>query len=684
MLDFNKLKTAVDKQFKMMSKHKLFRTGTPGDFMWDVYLQSFPADANPIYRERTAHDCSCCKHFIRNMGNVVAIIDDKMVSLWDFTCDEPVYNRVAKVMGKVAKDSPISDVFLHYEYSIGTDHNFEDDDGRAVRWDHFHVDLPKRNDTPNFHCAKDGIPTALGEYRSTHDVLARSLTELSRDAIDTVIELIGAGSLYRGNEYKDAVYDFSRLKLQFDLIKDPREQDLFVWAKVVELRFGVSRIRNTAIGTLLIDLTDGLELEDAVRKFEAVMAPANYKRPTALVTPRMVEAARKEVAALGLTSALERRYATLADISVNNVIFANRKARKVMKDAFDDIATKAVKPKDLAKVETITVEKFIDDVVPNIDSIEVYVENKHANNLMSLIAPVDRGAAPLFKWDNNFSWSYTGDVADSIRERVKKAGGNVTGDLCCRLAWSNFDDLDFHMFEPDSHGGDHYGGHIYFRNKRSHITGGMLDVDMNAGGGHTREPVENIFYGSRRAMTEGVYVLGVHQFAQRERDNVGFEVEIDYLGDVMRFAYDKAVRQSEQIEVATFNYSHKDGFKLLKSLPQSSASKTIWGIKTGDFQKVNVLLRSPNHWDGERGIGNLHYFFMLDGCANDGQARGFYNEFLKPALDKHRKVIELVGSKLKVEADANQLSGLGFSDTRHTEILVRVTGNITRVLKVLI
>jgi hypothetical protein len=75
---------------------------------------------------------------------------------------------------------------------------------------------------------------------------------------------------------------------------------------------------------------------------------------------------------------------------------------------------------------------------------------------------------------------------------------------------------------------------------------------------------------------------------------------------------------------------------------------------------------------------------MLDGCANDGQARGFYNEFLKPALDKHRKVIELVGSKLKVEADANQLSGLGFSDTRHTEILVRVTGNITRVLKVLI
>ncbi len=38
---------------------------------------------------------------------------------------------------------------------------------------------------------------------------------------------------------------------------------------------------------------------------------------------------------------------------------------------------------------------------------------------------------------------------------------------------------------------------------------------------------------------------------------------------------------------------------------------------------------------------------MLDGCLNDGSARGFYNEFLKSELDPHRKVFEMVGAKIR-------------------------------------
>ena len=94
-----------------------------------------------------------------------------------------------------------------------------------------------------------------------------------------------------------------------------------------------------------------------------------------------------------------------------------------------------------------------------------------------------------------------------------------------------------------------------------------------------------------------------------------------------------------------------------------------------------MVMLSPNYWD-EKEIGNKHYFFMLDGCVNDGQARGFFNEFLRGDLDKHRKVIEIVGSKMKTEESVNQLSGLGFSETKHNEILVRVKGNFTRTLKV--
>ena len=53
------------------------------------------------------------------------------------------------------------------------------------------------------------------------------------------------------------------------------------------------------------------------------------------------------------------------------------------------------------------------------------LETKHASNLVSLIAPVDPTSGRLLKWDNNFSWTYNGDMADSIKERVKAAGGAV-------------------------------------------------------------------------------------------------------------------------------------------------------------------------------------------------------------------------------------------------------------------
>jgi dTDP-4-dehydrorhamnose 3,5-epimerase-like enzyme len=89
---------------------------------------------------------------------------------------------------------------------------------------------------------------------------------------------------------------------------------------------------------------------------------------------------------------------------------------------------------------------------------------------------------------------------------------------------------------------------------------------------------------------------------------------------------------------------------------------------------------SPNHWDGQP-VGNKHYFFMIDGCQNNGTARGFFNEFLKEELNQHRKVLEMVGSKMKISGD-EQLSGLGFSSTAKNTLVCRVKGSFTRTLKI--
>jgi hypothetical protein len=83
-------------------------------------------------------------------------------------------------------------------------------------------------------------------------------------------------------------------------------------------------------------------------------------------------------------------------------------------------------------------------------------------------------------------------------------------------------------------------------------------------------------------------------------------------------------------------------------------------------------MHSPNHWDGQ-GIGNKHTFFIVDGFQNPDPVRGFYNEFLNETLQPHRKVLEMLGSKVKVLPQKEQLSGLGFSSTVRNSLVVRTT-----------
>ena len=77
-----------------------------------------------------------------------------------------------------------------------------------------------------------------------------------------------------------------------------------------------------------------MDLDNAVRKFENVVAPTNYKRPTAIVTKQMIESAEKEINELGLTNSLKRKYATTDDIPVNNLLFVNRDVAKPISNDF--------------------------------------------------------------------------------------------------------------------------------------------------------------------------------------------------------------------------------------------------------------------------------------------------------------------------------------------------------------
>lgn len=680
-MNFEVFKIAVQKQFAAM---QLMKTGIfvtrkdDRNELVDVYLNAFPEGSNPIHRERTEHDCNCCKQFIRTMGNVVSIgADGKLVSIWDVTLkNEPEYQIVANALAEHVRKKPITDFFLHYENRVGTSENFELIDAKPVKHHHFAVQLPAE-----LVARKDSIPSRLNDYRTKVVAFQRSLNDLSIESVETVLELITGNSLYRGDEHKFAVSEFLKVRKQYEKLSADKRAT-FAWLQVAQGKVpdSVLHFRGSVIGTLVEDVEAGTDLEDAVKKFEAKVAPANYKRPTAVVTARMVEDAKKTIIALGLETALDRRYAALSDISINNILFADRSIKKDLSDSddvFAGIASATVKtPKNLDKVETITYEKFVKDIVPTAKNIEMLLSNQHKTKMVSLVAPVDATAPNMFKWDNGFSWSYAGDFADAIKERVKNAGGSVTGELCCRLAWYSPTDLDFYMLEP-------HGNTIYFGRKVSAKTGGNLDVDMNAWGPSSdTEPVENIVYPSIRKMPNGVYTLKVNTYSVRKGPK-NFDIEIDILGETHRASFAEHARGGNDMTVAKLTV--KDGVVTIQgdSMVASRQSQKLWNLDTENFQRVNVLMNSPNHWDGQ-GVGNKHVFFMLDGCVNEESARGFFNEYLREDLNKHRKVLEIVGSKKRTQETENQLSGVGFSLTGKNEVIVKVTGSITRMFKVII
>lgn len=673
MSDFTKLRDAISKQLLKMSQHDLWVADVDKDKMWEVYLESFPPGTNEIFRERTEHDCQCCKQFIRNYGNIVTIIEDRIVSIWDIPRKgiSYAYDKVSIALSRYVLKHPIKDIFLAENAKLGTHHNYQIiNDEETLRWDHFYCEVPQK------FVSRD-IPKTLGDYRTKKEVFQRCLDEVPLEVTDTVLELISQDTLYRGQEFKAVLQEFRKYQNAYEEVCE-KDNSKYCWKHTYSMHGSLAKIRNSAIGTLLVDLAEGKELDHAVTSFESKVAPANYKRPTAIITKSMIDSAENAAKELGYENSFSRRYAITEDLTINNVLFANRDAKESMSasSVFSDLKkdVKVGLPKS-NKTPEIPIDTFIKDILPNISEIELMLEPRHCKNLMSLIAPVDPDAKNMLKWGNNFSWSYIGDLTDSIKDKVRKAGGNVEGVLRCSLSWYNTDDLDIHVLEPN-------GDRIMYNNKRSRSSG-FLDVDMNVNlGDASRDAVENITWTDKSKMYEGEYQVIVNNFTHREATDVGFDVELEFDGKTYSFHYDKMLRDSRSVDVVKFEFTRKNGIKILDSIPSSHASKEMWGIHTGAIQHVSMIMNSPNHWDGEE-TGNKHWFFILKDCKNDGQARGFFNEFLREDLREHRKVFEVLGNKMRVPESENQLSGVGFSSTKRDSVFCRVIGNFSRTIKII-
>lgn len=662
-MDINVFIAAVHARFVELSKNELFVVGKEGEErreLEQVYLDAYPEGTNPIYKVRTEHDCSCCRHFIRALGSVVGLKDGQVLTIWDIPGLPYPFDIVAKALHEHVLSKPITGLFRTRMLAYGQDKNHQRlEDGTIKTWTHFHAPVAGRH-------RSDDIGKDHHNFDRQLKLLVKGFDLVTDEGIVKLGKLIEARAIDRVEHKRPTIAEFNALRKQYLEISDERARNLFAIETSVQKR-AVADLINSALGELLQDLSGGeMATANAVNKYQLMVDPTNVHRSTSAVSEMQIVNAMEKIEELGLEPSTERRFANMGDVNINDVIWASGEAKDKMRSPLAATLLKVARAPEVKTdhASDLTVAEFMANVLPNASNVEVLVKNGMVNHLMSLTAPVHADAKNLFKWGNPIAWAYNGNFTDSIRERVKAAGGDVNAKLRVSLAWFNTDDLDIHCVTPD-------GEHIYFRNKA-----GVLDVDMNAGyaGNPVTNPVENL---SWRTPKSGAYAIFVDNFQRRNNSDFGFTLELEVNGQVKQFHSTKAVEKQTTLRKPVFMFNYDNGaapyvdkWALGEDLKEGQASREVWGIKTETFVPVQTVMLSPNYWNGQE-IGHKHWFFILQGCKNDQPVRGINNEFLDSALYEHRKVFELIGEKTKCPVVDDQLSGIGFSTSREAVVVVK-------------
>ena len=660
MTNFEIFAKAVHDKLASFDHQKLFQSATT--FLATRYLAAFPEGSDPIYITNSHHDCTCCKHFVNNLGSVLVINDDLTLdSIWNVPNLPYPYDVVAAAMHKQVTKAGILAPYYTTMVSYGAQTERQHlQDGTVKTWHHFYGSVPKP-------CIRPDLEES-GKQVTNAQTLRRALEELTQDAVVTVIDLIESNTIYRGAEYAKTAKAFQNLQADYRNLATTNNELAYnlIWKHCTSPD---ASIRNTAIGSLLVDLSDGHDLESAVAAYEAKVAPENYKRTTALITPAMVKLAVAKIAELGIEPQLHRRLANKQDLKVSNLLWVNRPTKANLQSGLEQTLMKLAKAptfKTKPEGDEISMVDFVSNVLPKASKVQVMFAPEHVPNLVTLTCAQDRSETPtLFKWNNDFAWAYRGGLADSsIRQLVKAAGGATDAALRISLAWHNADDLDLHVRNPR-------GTSVYHAMRCN--GGGTLDVDAHRMGYQRKSadevltPVENVVY---QNLLDGAYLVTVFNYKRMETRDQGFTVEVEVGGKVVHYTSEKNCDMVDMLQIAIKD-GQLVGITTAAGVKESVMEQEVWNLKTSTFVDVTSVMRSPNFWDGE--VGNEHLFFTLEGCKVSERVHGLFNEFLRPELAEHRKVFEHLGDTYKCEPVDDQLSGLGFSMTKAAKVTFAVT-----------
>lgn len=718
------LNTLIQDHFdNNMAGKPLFVVDVNGRDISDVYLSSFSGENSATFRDPQSSDKNCnhCKNFIRRYGNIVAIAEDlSLVTLFDVAADDEYADSLQAMSNLVSSGTIIAPFIedftelnaLPYEsvkknqelFALGVKYNakvYTESEamaypgtvvaGKAYEFNHMAISVPSQY----INFTKKSKATLIGSVRGDKDVFMRGMEELRLDSVELVRDLAVQGSLLDIDAHLSKVEAFIPLMTAYQDVPTSQKDN---WCWLQSANHWNPRFKGDLIGTLCSELSEGMEINKAVQNWNKRVDPVNYMKAVAPITKAQVQMAQKFVEENGYTESFDRRFANIDDVStyIEEVLHLNVGDGVVSKvTMFDAIPTAKKSSHSRNKfdgVEEISIDKFMEKVLPTAKSVEVFFENRHVGNLSALFCPNVVDSKPIFKYPNNFSVTNIGNIAgkSSLAEMVSAKGGRTDGAFRFTHSWNELEPnkslMDLHVFMPGcqvpfSGGGPNVSGRrVGWNNRTDNLSGGVQDVDYTLEAPKGYIPVENITFPNIDKMPNGVYTCKIHNWSYRNSGGRG-KAEIAFGNECFQYEY-PATKNHEWITVAEVTL-HNGLFTIDHKLEPTNGSKEVWNIETNEFHKVNLLCHTPNHW-GNSEVGNKGFMFFLDKCKADKSLRTFHNVDLVSELQEHRKVLDVLGNTQMVSPDQNkkQLCGLSFNSTVSDDVVVRVKGSHQRLLKI--
>ncbi len=364
----------------------LFETDATG--LFPSYLE---ACADPA--ERQKRTCSCCQKFIERFGGLATVNDEGLLvsAIWFAEgAPEPYRDAVDALQRKVSQAS-ITMPFLSSETVFG-----KPDKGG---WHHFAI-KPATAFTGN---GLDNAFQAASARREAFDSVRRALGEYTKSTCATALRLLKDDKLANSEAALGQAQFLVDLHAARDAVSGQRRKDNLVYRAVATAPVGFCHPRSSMIATLLDDIEAGKSFTQAAASWAAKMHPLQYQRPQAAPTEGAIKAAEAAFEKLGAGTALQRRFATMADIQETIWRPATPDMPAPKGGLFASVIPKGANMRDAAMAAPATVmtlDKFRRTVLPTADKIEMAAP-AGLTTFVALTSAVHADARPILQWDKD-------------------------------------------------------------------------------------------------------------------------------------------------------------------------------------------------------------------------------------------------------------------------------------------